>query len=74
MNVIPKTIVGSFADGNVLQILLFAVLFGAALSRMGDKGRPFIDWLDMLLGGPPPAAVEAMAGDGVRGDPVVSGD
>ncbi|MFL6709273.1 MAG: dicarboxylate/amino acid:cation symporter [Massilia sp.] len=51
MNIIPKTIVGSFADGNVLQILLFAVLFGAALSRMGDKGRPFIDRLDMLLGG-----------------------
>jgi aerobic C4-dicarboxylate transport protein len=51
LNIIPKTVVGSFAEGNVLQILLFAVLLGAALSRMGDKGKPFIDWLEMLLGG-----------------------
>ncbi len=51
LNVIPKTIVGSFADGNVLQILLFAVLFGAALSRIGAPARPFVDMLDMFLNG-----------------------
>jgi Na+/H+-dicarboxylate symporter len=51
MNVIPKTIVGSFADGNVLQIILFAVLLGAALSRIGQPARPFIDMLDMFLNG-----------------------
>ena len=51
MNVIPKTVVGSFADGNVLQILFFAVLFGAALSRIGKPARPFIDMLDMFLTG-----------------------
>lgn len=51
MNIIPRTIVGSFADGNVLQIILFAVLFGAALSKMGPKAKPFIDMLDMFLNG-----------------------
>jgi aerobic C4-dicarboxylate transport protein len=35
MNIIPPTIVGSFAEGNVLQIILFAVLFGVALGRIG---------------------------------------
>lgn len=51
MNVIPKSVVGSFAEGNVLQILLFAVLFGAAMSHAGERARPFIDMLDMFLQG-----------------------
>ena len=51
MNVIPKTVVGAFAEGNILQIILFAVLFGAALSRIGAPARPFIDVLDMFLNG-----------------------
>jgi len=51
MNVIPKTMVGSFADGNVLQILLCSVLFGAALARIGERAKPFIDMLEMFLNG-----------------------
>jgi Na+/H+-dicarboxylate symporter len=51
MNVIPKTIVGSFADGNVLQIIFFAVLFGAAMAKLGERGRPVIDGLDLFLQG-----------------------
>jgi aerobic C4-dicarboxylate transport protein len=51
MNIIPKTIVGSFADGNVLQIIFFAVLFGAAMARLGARGKPVIDGLEMLLQG-----------------------
>ena len=46
MNVIPGTLVGAFAEGNVLQVLFIAVLFGAALSRMGERVRPFIVILD----------------------------
>ncbi|MDM0110098.1 dicarboxylate/amino acid:cation symporter [Variovorax sp. J22R24] len=51
MNVIPRTIVGSFANGNVLQILFFAVLFGCALSKMGARAKPLIDMLDLGLNG-----------------------
>lgn len=51
MNIIPKTIVGSFADGNVLQIIFFAVLFGAALARLGNPGRMVVDGLDAVLQG-----------------------
>ena len=38
MNIIPQTLVGAFADGNVLQVLLISVLFGFALARLGERG------------------------------------
>ncbi len=40
LNVIPDTIVGAFARGEVLQVLLFSVLFGLALLRLGPRVRP----------------------------------
>jgi aerobic C4-dicarboxylate transport protein len=51
MNVIPRTVVGAFAEGNMLQIILFAVLFGAALAHMGSRTKAFIDLLDTGLQG-----------------------
>lgn len=39
MALIPKTITSAFADGNVLQVLLFALLFGSALSALGSKAQ-----------------------------------
>jgi len=51
MNIIPKTVVGAFAEGNMLQIILFAVFFGAALARIGDRSKPFIEMLDTFLQG-----------------------
>ncbi|WP_052365066.1 dicarboxylate/amino acid:cation symporter [Halotalea alkalilenta] len=38
IGIIPHTITGAFADGNILQILLVAILCGAALSALGEKG------------------------------------
>ena len=46
MNIIPATIFGAFAEGNVLQVLFIAVLFGAALSRLGERGRRVSGFLD----------------------------
>jgi aerobic C4-dicarboxylate transport protein len=46
LNIIPATVMGAFAEGNVLQVLCFAVLFGAALSGLGDRGRPVVTALD----------------------------
>lgn len=37
MNIIPKTIVDGFAQGDMLQILLFSVLFGVAISKLGAR-------------------------------------
>ncbi|MDF2115356.1 dicarboxylate/amino acid:cation symporter [Roseiarcaceae bacterium H3SJ34-1] len=38
-HVIPDTIVGAFATGDVLQVLLFAILFGFALMFLGERGH-----------------------------------
>ena len=46
LNIIPDSVVGAFAKGDVLQVLLFAILFGFALMAMGDRAtvvRTFID-------------------------------
>src|SRR5690606_15538277 len=47
-NIIPTTIVGAFADGDILQVLFFSVLFGIALALVGDKGKPVTDFLHVL--------------------------
>ena len=39
MNMIPNTVVDAFAKGEILQILLFFVMFGWALSKFGEKGQ-----------------------------------
>ncbi|CBA34353.1 C4-dicarboxylate transport protein [Cronobacter turicensis z3032] len=39
MDVIPSSVIGAFASGNILQVLLFAVLFGFALHRLGRNGQ-----------------------------------
>ncbi len=42
INVIPTTMVGPFASGEILQVLLVAVLFAAALLNAGQKGREML--------------------------------
>ncbi len=44
MNIIPETVVGAFASGEILQVLLFSVLFGFGLAFMGDHGKPVLDF------------------------------
>jgi len=46
LNVIPNTIVGAFANGDILQVLMFSVIFGFALHRLGDYGKPMLDFID----------------------------
>ena len=47
MDIIPGTFVGAFAEGNVLQVLLLSVLCGFALTRVGDRGKPVIDFIGL---------------------------
>ncbi|WP_101927255.1 MULTISPECIES: dicarboxylate/amino acid:cation symporter [Luteimonas] len=49
LDVIPSTLVGAFVDGNILQVLFIAVLFGIALAMVGDKGRPVQLFLEALI-------------------------
>ncbi len=48
MNIIPKTMVDAFAKGNILQVLLVAILFGFALAIVGEKAKPVLDFVDAL--------------------------
>lgn len=48
MKLIPTTVVAAFATGDVLQVLLFAVLFGCALALVGEKGRAVAGLIDEL--------------------------
>lgn len=46
LNVIPSTIVDAFAKGDILQVLLFSVLFGFALHAVGERARIVFDFVD----------------------------
>ncbi|MEW6484015.1 dicarboxylate/amino acid:cation symporter [Tatumella sp. UCD-D_suzukii] len=39
LDIIPNSVIGAFASGNILQILMFAILFGFALHRLGNTGQ-----------------------------------
>ena len=39
VNIIPNTVVDAFAKGDILQVLFFAILFGFALSMLGQRGK-----------------------------------
>jgi len=48
LNIIPSTIVGAFAEGEILQVLFFAILFAFALSLMGEHAKPVTAFIDIV--------------------------
>ncbi len=46
LNIIPDSVIGAFAKGDILQVLLFSILFGFALMAMGSKGEKLRDMID----------------------------
>ncbi|QBY55637.1 dicarboxylate/amino acid:cation symporter [Cupriavidus oxalaticus] len=46
LHVIPNTVVDAFAKGEILQVLLFAVMFGFALHRFGGRGTLVFDFIE----------------------------
>jgi len=46
LNVIPSTVIDAFAKGEILQVLLFSVLFGFALHKFGGRGTLVFDWIE----------------------------
>jgi len=51
MNIVPNSVVGAFAQGEMLQIILFSVLFAIALAKLGARATPLVDMLDLFLHG-----------------------
>jgi len=47
-NVIPTTLVSALSEGEILQVLLVAILFGIALSLTGERAAPLLDLLERL--------------------------
>lgn len=47
LHIIPETMVGAFSQGEVIQVLLIAILVGLALLRLGPPVRPVVDLLVM---------------------------
>jgi aerobic C4-dicarboxylate transport protein len=47
MNIIPSTVVGAFANGSILQVVLVASLFGFAIAAMGKRAEPLLTVIDV---------------------------
>ena len=48
-HIVPASAVEAFAQGDILQIVFFSVLFGVALTGLGESGRPLAQVLDVCL-------------------------
>jgi aerobic C4-dicarboxylate transport protein len=48
LHIIPTTVVDAFAKGDILQVVFVAILFGLALSTLGDRGKYLVTLLDSL--------------------------
>lgn len=48
LNLIPRTFVGAFADGDMLQVLFVSVLFAIGLAQFGQAGRPLVRTLEQV--------------------------
>jgi aerobic C4-dicarboxylate transport protein len=48
INIIPNSVVDAFAKGDILQVLLFSIIFGCALSYLGDRVKPTITVIENL--------------------------
>jgi aerobic C4-dicarboxylate transport protein len=72
LHLIPRTFVSAFVEGDILQVLLISLLFGLALNRLGEHGRPvsnllndvsrvFFGMVSLVTAFAPVAAAGAMA-------------
>lgn len=51
LGIIPDSVIGAFAKGDILQILLFSILFGFALMLLGERGHGVRTLIDDLAQG-----------------------
>ena len=48
LHVVPESVIRAMAEGDVLQIVVFSILFAVALGMIGEKGRPVVAWCEAL--------------------------
>jgi proton glutamate symport protein len=48
LHVFPTSVIDAMARGDVLQIVIFSMLFAVGLSMLGDRGKPIVQWCEVL--------------------------
>ena len=48
LHVVPESVIDAMAKGDVLQIVVFSIIFAIALGMIGEKGRPVIVWCESV--------------------------
>src|SRR4051812_48814810 len=48
VHVVPESVFRAMAEGDVLQLVVFSILFAIALGMIGEKGRPVIVWCEAI--------------------------
>ncbi|MFM8566235.1 MAG: dicarboxylate/amino acid:cation symporter [Gemmatimonadota bacterium] len=48
LHIVPSNVIAAFADGDLLPVVFFSVLFGVALTSVGEPGRSVVDLLEKL--------------------------
>ena len=48
VHIVPKSLFEAFATNEILQIVVFSIMFGIALSSVGELGKPVIKVLDII--------------------------
>lgn len=47
-HIVPHSMVSAFAEGDILQVLFFSILFGVGLAAIGEKGKSIIEFFDKI--------------------------
>ncbi len=50
LNIIPSSFLGAFVSGELLQVLLVAILVAVAIASMGEPGRPILGAIEQIGG------------------------
>jgi aerobic C4-dicarboxylate transport protein len=45
-HIIPQTVFGAFAEGNILQVLFVSIIFAFGLQMLGERGKPLLNVID----------------------------
>ena len=48
LHVVPESVIDAMAKGDVLQIVVFSIIFAIALGMIGEKGRPVVAWCESV--------------------------
>jgi proton glutamate symport protein len=48
LHAVPESVIRAMAEGNVLQIVVFSIIFAIALGMLGERGRPIVVWCETV--------------------------